>query len=138
MSRRPNLLPISNGNTSLEMLAKDFLELVSYPTLDIALNNLDQLTSNKKLNINDSPELNQLLDKNIPKKLIDILEYLEHEPSYIIIILRILGNIASGTEAFCNSVVYAGGIEIFLKYFHLGRKNENIQLIENVLQFFLK
>lgn len=134
MSRRPNLLPISNGNTSLEMLTKEFLEIVSCPTLDVALNNLDHLTSNNKLN-NDSPELNKLLDKNIPKKLIDLLEYLEEEPTYIIIILRILGNIASGAENFCNSVVHAGGIEIFLKYFHKGCKNEDIQLIENVNQY---
>lgn len=133
MNRRFDSLPLNNDQNPKIPIPNlnEILELVGAPTLDVALYNLDELTSSKQLNVGNS-QISSLLEHGIIKHLINLLNNPTVDELFKKMTVRILGNIASGPQAICKSVVEAGGIPLFVNYLNESIEKEDIGLMEMV------
>jgi len=105
-------------------------EIAGAPNLESALSNLDQLTANLANNYNG--QMKTILDQGIIRNLIKLLEVLEITSETSIIIVRILGNIASGSQNICKCLVDEGGIQFFISIFNRSVELEDKILLETV------
>ena len=130
MTRRFDVIP-QEDNLSKEIPnINELLELAGSPTLEMALFNLDQMTS-KQISAGDQT-IKTLLEQGVIKHLINLLENSAVDQSHKRVGLRILGNIASGPQVICKCVVEEGGIPLFLGYLNRSIEIEDGQLMEMV------
>lgn len=133
MNRRFETLPLDDQNLKIPIQnVSEILEIVGAPTLDVALYNLDQLTSSKQINTGNN-QISSLLEQGIIRHLINLLNNPNIDELFKKITVRILGNIASGPQAICKSVVEAGGIPLFVNYLNESIEKEDVQLMEMVI-----
>jgi len=105
-------------------------EIAGAPNLESALSNLDQLTANLANNYNG--QMKTILDQGIIQNLIKLLEVQEITSETSKIIVRILGNIASGPQQICKCIVDQGGIQLFISIFNRSVELEDKTLLESV------